>query len=476
MSTPNPPKQDFKRTKIVCTLGPATDNDEVLGKMIDAGMNAARFNLSHGTLDDHFKRLRNVRQIAADRGKSVAAMFDTRGPDMRIGDLETPGVVLSKGNEFILTTKPIMGNDKRVSVNYPGLPGVLHPKDKVFLVDGLIELEVIEISGDEIRCSIVAGGELAPHKGVNTPGITIPLPILTDRDISDLQAGIENGIDYISASFIRSAKDIADIRMSLGGAMVPIIAKIETAQAVANLAEVINAANGAMVARGDLGIEIPPENVPGVQKRIIHTARSMRKPVITATEMLESMVHNPRPTRAEIADVANAVLDGTSAVMLSEESAIGEFPVEAVGIMARTCRAAERDLKFEIPEVGGDGTMSVRSGIAAAAHLLAHDIGASAIVCVTDSGRTAEHFSALKPHQPVLACTPDIRVAQRLALHWGVLPIVIDKQASVETLLSAATNFAKEQSLVKSGDLMVFTGNLSGRGGDTNLLACVKVS
>ena len=466
----------FKRTKIVCTLGPATDDDAILRGMIDGGMDVARLNLSHGKLDEHLARIQRVRRIAGDAGRHVAVMFDTRGPDIRIGDLDAASVKLEKGKEFVLTGHPLVGNAQRASVSYPGLPKLLHPKDSVYLDDGLIELEVIESGTDEVRCRIVAGGTLSPHKGVNVPGKIVPLPILTDADVSDLKTGLNNGIDYIAASFVRTSRDIEDIRSALGGARVRIIAKIETASGIENLGEIIKAVDGLMVARGDLGIEIPPENVPGVQKRIIHASRPMMKPVVTATEMLESMTRNPRPTRAEIADVANAVLDGTSAVMLSQETAIGKYPVQAVEIMARVCRTAEMDLPFDPPLHREPGSKaSLRGGIAHAAYFLAHDIDASAIICITDSGRTAEHFSRLQPCQPVLACTPDAAVARRLALYWGILPIVVDEQESVEALLGRAIDLGKAQGIMRKGDRIVFTGNLSGRGGETNLLASVVV-
>ncbi|MCX6645056.1 MAG: pyruvate kinase, partial [bacterium] len=345
----------------------------------------------------------------------------------------------------------------------------------------LIEMKVVSVDSGNAVCVVVAGGNLKSHKGINVPGKKIPLPILTDEDISNLKTGIgisddeAGGIDYISASFVGSADDVRHIRESIGECDVGIIAKIESAEGVRNLEEIIEAADGVMVARGDLGIEIPPEEVPGVQKRMIRLACDSRKPVITATEMLESMIYEPRPTRAEIADVANAVLDGTSAVMLSAETAAGAYPVEAVRMMAKICRRAEEDLKsytMKTPETGG--FKSVRGGIAHAACQLADDITASAIICVTDTGATAGIISHLKPSQPVLACTGDIRVAQHLSMFWGVMPVVVDEKESVQELLKSAMDLGKSSELIKDGDMVVFTGNLSGRGGETNLLAAVK--
>jgi pyruvate kinase len=465
-----------KRTKIVCTLGPATDDEPILDGIIRAGMDVARLNLSHGVLEDHNKRLRMVRAIAGKVGRHVAVMIDTRGPDIRIGELETPTVELTTGQTFILASKPMKGNSQRVSVTYPGLPALLKAGDRVYLHDGLIELKVIDSNPDETKCEVVSGGILMPRKGVYVPGKSIPLPVLTPADICDLTALIGEGIDYISASFIKTPDDYQTIKSELNNPDVPVIAKLETAEGVANLDDIVGTFDGVMVARGDLGIEIPPENVPGVQKRIIRIAREFHKPVITATEMLESMVENPRPTRAEIGDVANAVLDGTSAVMLSEETAVGKFPVEAVKIMSRVCIQAERDLPFAPASERTDKlSRSLRGGIAHAAYFLARDIDAVAIICVTDSGGTARHFSRLQPSQPVLACAPNERVARRLALYWGIVPIVVDPKRSIEELLDAAISAGKQSGLFAKGDRIVFTGNTSGSGGETNMLVSVMV-
>ena len=468
----------FKRTKIVCTLGPSTDDESILQAMIEGGMNVARLNLSHGSSDDHFRRMDMVRRLAADTGEFVAVMLDTRGPDVRTGELETDSVELTPGNEFTLTTEKIKGNAKRVTVGFAGLANLVKSGDSIYLDDGLIELEVTAIENTDVRCCVVAGGTLREHKGVNIPGRTFPLPVLTDEDIIDLRAGAKRGIDYISASFVNKAEDIETIRREVtadGGPDVPVIAKIESAEGVKNLEAIIEAADGIMVARGDLGIEIPPEEVPGVQKRMIHLCREAGKPVITATEMLESMTHTPRPTRAEITDVANAVLDGTSAVMLSEETAVGDYPLQTVQMMTRICCRAEEDLlttqtqAFEFREAS-----TVRSGIAQAATVLARRINASAIICVTDSGATAAIFSHLRPDQPVLACTADEIVARMLSLYWGVLPVMVDDQESVEALLDRAIELGKSRGFICPGERIVFTGHVSGSTGETNLLATAQ--
>lgn len=466
----------YKRTKIVCTLGPAIDDESILREVIRSGMDVARLNLSHGNISQHLERIKKVRKISSELGKHIAIMMDTRGPDMRIGDLENPPVKLEKGKEVTLTSEQIIGNSNVISVDFPGLLGLLKPGCSVFLHDGLIELQVIESNDSKARCVIIAGGLLSPHKGVNVPGLVAPLPILAESDISDLKKGIKNDIDYISASFVRSAKDIEEIHSKIGSDDIPVIAKIETAQAVENLEEILTKADGVMVARGDLGIEIPPEFVPGVQKKIIKVARSMNKPVITATEMLLSMTTNPRPTRAEIGDIANAVLDGTTAVMLSEETAVGKYPVQAVQFMSKACCSAEKDLTLDsLIEQESGGQMSLRAGIAHAAYLLAHNINASAIICVTDSGKTAGYFSALRPRQPVLACTSDLKVARHLSLYWGIYPILVARRAPVEALISIAVEVGKTSKFLKSGDKIVFTGNLLGRGGETNMLASIEV-
>lgn len=476
MSQMSPNKHLFKRTKIVCTLGPASEDETTLRAMIQGGMNVARLNLSHGTRAEHLTRMSTVRRISEELGEHVAVMIDTRGPDVRVGELETESVELRNGEEFTLTGESVKGTAERVSVTCPDLPSFLGPGDIVFLDDGMIELEVIDASAWEARCRVAAGGTLRPHKGVNCPGKNIPLPILTDEDIADIEVMSDHGVDFLAASFVRTPEDVRKTRTTLRGDSIPIVAKIESALGVENLEAIIRESDGVMVARGDLGVEIPPEEVPGVQKRIIQTALRTRKPVITATEMLESMVHSPRPTRAEIADVANAVLDGTSGVMLSEETAVGAYPVETVRIMARVCRRAERDLVFDPapPRTSAD-QRSVRAGIAHAGCLLARDIDAPAIICVTDSGATAGIFSHYRPPQPVLACTPDPRVARKLSLFWGVLPIVVAEQESVEDLLACAIELGKNRGLIADGDRIVFTGNLSGRGGETNLLASVKI-
>jgi len=471
---------EFKRTKIVCTLGPSTDDLRVLKEMIEAGMNVARLNLSHGTLDEHIERMAKVRNVAAELGTQVALMFDTRGPDVRIGDLESKNFILPVGHELVLDENTETGSAERVGVTHPELLELLKVGDSVFLNDGHMELRVVKCGKGSATCEVVTGGLLKPRKGINIPGKAIPLPVLTDEDIHDLREGIKFGIDYISASFVDSPEDIYFIRGAIGGKDVGIIAKIESAEGVSNLDSIIAAADGIMVARGDLGIEIPPEEVPGVQKRMIRLCREARKPVITATEMLESMTRSPRPTRAEITDVANAVLDGTSAVMLSAETAVGQFPVKVVEMMSRICVRAESDIPaipLELSVIkNSDGGGSVRDGIAHAAIELASDIDAPAIICVTDSGTTAAIFSHLRPSRPVLACTPDERVAQRLSLYWGVLPVVVDENDDVNGLLEQGIAAGRARGIINTGDRIVFTGNLSGHRGETNLLATVEVT
>jgi len=467
---------DFKRTKIVCTIGPASEDEDVIRRMIENGMNVARLNLSHDKLENHLRRLGDIRRIAGELGEHVGVMFDTRGPDIRVGEMENGQAELETDSEFTLTSKPVGGTSERASVSYPGLTGILKPGDAVYLNDGLLELKVVDVGAEEAVCRVVAGGVLKSRKGINVPGKRIPLPVLTESDVEDLREGIKHGIDYISASFVNSPEDISYIRDAIEGSKVPIIAKIESAGAVEKLEGIIDTADALMVARGDLGIEIPPEEVPGVQKRMIRMCRLKRKPVITATEMLESMTRQKRPTRAEITDVANAVLDGTSAVMLSQETAVGMYPVETVAMMSRICCRAEKDLGQVADGIDLilDESDVVREGIADAACHLAEDIKAPAIICVTDSGATAAIFSHMRPSQPVLACTPDACVARMLSLFWGTLPVIVDEQESVEDLLEVAISLGKSRGFISKGDRVVFTGNLSGRVGETNLLATVR--
>ncbi len=487
----------LKRTKIVCTLGPSTDGENVLREMIQSGMNLARLNLSHGTLDEHLGRMKVLRDISQEIGEHVGVMFDTRGPDVRVRKIPGGKVMLNEGDIFVLTGGNIPtveispsgedsgpggntgGSEKFAKVTEPTLIDHLEVGHYVYLDDGLLMLKVESIDGTMARCRVISGGILKSNKGINVPGIHIGLPVLSSQDVSDLRAGIENGMDFVSASFVSSGKDVASIRDSIGDYSVPVIAKIENSRGLANLDSIIEAADGVMVARGDLGIEIPMENVPGVQKRIIRLCREVGKPVITATQMLESMTHSTRPTRAEITDVANAVLDGTSAVMLSGETAAGEYPVESVKVMSRICGRAETDLppmplKLESIRKLGEG-QSIRVGIAHAACDLASVVDAPVIICVTDSGTTAAIFSHFRRSQSILACATDEKVARRLALSWGVIPIIVDTQDTVEAVLESAIEEGKSRGLIESGDNVVFTGNLSGRGGETNLLATVVV-
>ncbi|MGB9662202.1 MAG: pyruvate kinase, partial [Moorellaceae bacterium] len=335
------------KTKIVCTIGPASEQVEVLKRMIRAGMNVARFNFSHGSREEHGARMVAVKQAAAELGTRVALLLDTKGPEIRLGEVEE-GVVLRDGEEVILTTAAIIGNEKRLPVNLPSLPQDVRPGQIILLDDGLVELEVMSVAGEDIRCRIKHGDKISSHKGVNIPGAVISLPALTEQDMEDIEFGLSQGIDFIAASFVRTAKDVLQIRQLLGkyDAKVGVIAKIENRAGIENLEEILEAADGIMVARGDLGVEIPVEEVPLVQKMIIQKCNQAGKPVITATQMLESMIRNPRPTRAEATDIANAIFDGTDAIMLSGETAIGRYPVEAVATMARIARRAESSLPY----------------------------------------------------------------------------------------------------------------------------------
>ncbi|MBC7324267.1 MAG: pyruvate kinase [Moorella sp. (in: Bacteria)] len=464
----------MRHTKIVCTLGPASSRVEIIKGMIRAGMNVARFNFSHGTHAEHGARMAAVRQAAAELGARVALMLDNKGPEIRLGEIRGQ-VTLQDGDEVILTTKPVIGDARRLPVNFAGLPGDVRPGQTILLDDGLIELEVLETGDQEIRCRVRHGDVISSHKGVNIPGAEISLPFLTDQDIEDLEFGLAQGIDFIALSFVRTAADVLVARRELEkrGARIAIIAKIENQAGVKNLEEILQVADGIMVARGDLGVEIPVEEVPLVQKKIIAACNRSGKPVITATQMLESMIHNPRPTRAEASDVANAIFDGTDAIMLSGETAMGRYPVEAVATMARIARRAEKGLPY--------GDLLLKKGLAAertatdaishASCTIAYELGAAAIITPTASGSTARRVAKYRPRAPILATSPNEKVLNQLCLVWGVEPLLVEPSDGTDEMVNAAVAAAILSGQVKQGDLVVITAGVpAGVPGTTNLL------
>jgi pyruvate kinase len=460
-----------RRTKIVATLGPASDSRERLRALLQAGVDAVRFNLSHGTHADHSERAWLVREIAAELGRPIALIADLQGPKLRIGELEEP-VVLRAGDEIT-----VCAEDAATGGELPVAPAVigdvLEPGHDVLIDDGLVRLRVDEVEKGRAKCQVVVGGHVSSHKGVNLPGVPLPIPSLTRKDMDDLEWALETGVDFVALSFVRSPADVRDLRALLeqAGSHAHVIAKIEKAEAVDVLDDILVATDVVMVARGDLGVEIGPAVVPLVQKRIIHRALEFGKTVITATQMLETMVHSPEPTRAEASDVANAILDGTSAVMLSGETAVGEYPVEAVAYMDRIARAVEPSLGYrhEMPDAWDDPTIG--QAMSNAACDLAEALQAKAILVPTFSGRTASAVARLRPRRPIVALTHVDWAMRQLALEWGVTPVHIPETGDVEDLWRLAVDTARDAGIIESGDRVVITaGTAVNIPGSTNVI------
>ncbi|NLK51312.1 MAG: pyruvate kinase [Syntrophomonadaceae bacterium] len=465
----------MRRTKIVCTIGPASQTIEVLEQLILDGMDVARLNFSHGTHEEHLERIKAIRQAMIHTGKRVALMLDTKGPEIRTGNLQTETIILNEGEQITLTTDDVLGDENRLSVSYRGLPQDVKPGNMILIADGLIGLKVLQIKGNDITCEIVNGGEIGSRKNVNVPGVAIRLPGMTQKDVADINFGIDQKIDFIAASFVRRASDILDIRRILEerGADIHVIAKIENQEGVDNLDEIVQVADGVMVARGDLGVEIPTEEVPLVQKLIIDKCNLVGKPVITATQMLESMVRNPRPTRAEASDVANAIFDGTDAIMLSGETAAGKYPVEAVKTMARIARRAEKSVNYrEIIRARRIAYKpSITDAISHATCSITADLGGAAIITATTSGITARTVAKYRPEAPIIATTPSERVAAKLCLIWGVYPVLVEATEGTDRMIEEAIAAGLKAGLVRSGDLVVITAGVpAGVAGSTNLI------
>ena len=467
----------MRKTKIVCTLGPASTDPKVMREMMLAGMNLARFNFSHGTHEEHLEKLNTLRALRDELKLPVATLLDTKGPEIRLRDFEGGKAMLEAGQTFILTNREVMGDQNQVSVTYHELPLDVAPGSRILLDDGLIELKVQEIrDGTDILCTVVNGGKISNHKGVNLPGTKISMPYLSETDIRDIEFGIQENFDFIAASFVRSAQDILDVRNILirnGCRTMKIIAKIENAEGVSNLDQILRAADGIMVARGDLGVEINMEEIPHLQKVMIRKCYQSGKMVITATQMLESMIQNPRPTRAEVNDVANAIYDGTSAIMLSGETAAGKYPVEAVRTMASIAERTESDIDYrqQFRDRGDEGSASITDAISHATCTTAHDLGASAIISVSKSGRTARMVSKYRPGIQIIACTSDVTTYHQLSLSWGVTPVLVGEQKDTDGLFECAVTAALEGGYVKDGDLVVITAGVPvGMSGTTNLL------
>lgn len=471
----------MRKTKIVCTIGPASESLGNLKKLIQAGMNVARLNFSHGDYEEHGARIHNIRQASKEMGKTVAILLDTKGPEIRTRKMKEEPVELIENNMITLTTEDVLGDADRISVTYEDLPRDVEIGSTILIDDGLIGLTVVDIQGTEIKCRIVNGGPVKSNKGVNVPGVKISLPGITEKDANDIIFGIEQGVDFIAASFVRKAADVMEIRELLekhGAPHIQIISKIENQEGVDNLDEILEVSDGLMVARGDLGVEIPPEDVPIVQKFMIKKCNRVGKPVITATMMLDSMQRNPRPTRAEASDVANAVYDGTDAVMLSGETAAGKYPVESVLTMARIAERTEESLEYReiFLRQAQSQQVSVTEAISQAVANSALELDARAILTATESGYTARMVSKYRPKAPIIAVTPSEQTIRRLALVWGVIPIQCPQAGTTDELFDSAVNSAMTAGYASYGDIVVITAGVPvGRTGTTNIIKVHQV-
>lgn len=467
----------MKKTKIVATIGPASESEEVLRQLFLNGLNVCRLNFSHGSHEEHKKRIDTIKKVREELNLPIAIMLDTKGPEIRLGNFKEGTIELEQGDIFTLTTRDILGDETIVSISYKGLPNDVKEGSIILVDDGLVELEVIEIiDNTDIKCRALNGGTLKNHKGVNVPNVEINLPAITQKDIDDILFGIENGVDFIAASFIRKAEDVTEIRRILeenNGHHISIVSKIENQQGVDNLDEIIAFSDGIMVARGDLGVEIEAETMPLVQKEMIRKCNLAGKPVITATQMLDSMIRNPRPTRAEVTDVANAILDGTSAIMLSGETAAGKYPVEAVKTMYKIAVTTEKSLNYTaiLKEKSARAEMTTTHAIGKATCYTAQDLEAAAIITATSSGATSKAISKFRPKAPIIAATTSERVMRKLALEWGVYPVLAPESATTDEVISNSIEAAINSGYVKEGDLVVITAGIPvGLSGSTNLI------
>ena len=466
----------MNKTKIVCTLGPATDDDKILRALMIEGMNVARFNFSHGDYKQHIRNMDRVKQIRGELNLPIATLLDTKGPEIRIGKFKESPVVLEEGQEFVLTTKEIEGNQNKVSISYKALTKDITVGDKILIDDGLIELKVKHITETDIICVVINGGMVSNLKGINVPNVQLSMPFISEKDRQDIIFGIEQGFDFIAASFTRCQEDILQIREILSEYncnSMNIIAKIENMQGVENIDEIIKVSDGIMIARGDMGVEIPIAQVPVIQKMIIRKVYNAGKQVITATQMLDSMMKNPRPTRAEATDVANAIYDGTSAIMLSGETAAGKYPVEALKTMVKIAESAEADINYEDRFKKREALQNkdVTNAISHATCTTAMDLNASAIVTVTKSGKTARMISKYRPSCPIIGCSTYDYVCRQMNLSWGVLPLMIQEEKHTDDLFDHAVAAAENAGYVKSGELAVITAGVPlGISGTTNII------
>lgn len=466
----------MRKTKIVCTIGPASDSPEMIRALLNAGMDVARLNFSHGSYDEHLARIVRLREAAEEMGRNLGILLDIQGPKIRLGRMKNPGGVnLEPGQEYILTVDPYEGDEFKSHVDYKGLNKDLKKGSTVYIDDGLLELRVKEIRGSDVVCEVIVGGELSSRKGISLPGVDVSLPPITSEDADHILFGVAHNVDFVAASFVRKAQHVQAVRdiITEAGGTQMIISKIESDAGLRNIDEIIRASDGIMVARGDLGVEIPPEEVPLVQKMLIRKCNAAGKPVITATQMLDSMIRNPRPTRAEVTDVSNAIFEGTDCVMLSGETAIGKYPVKAVQVMDRIARRIEQVIDYSsiLKEKLSEGRTGVAQAISLAACQATHDLGINVIICSTQSGATARNVSQYRPKATILAMCPNAHVVRQLSLVWGVCPVKVERTTLIEEMIENAVIEAKKRGLAAPGDNVTITAGVSiGKPGGTDLL------
>lgn len=469
-------KTGMRKTKIICTMGPATDDEKVLKKLMQGGMNCARLNFSHGTHEEQKKRADAVKKLREELDLPVALLLDTKGPEIRTGLFKDGKAELKEGQLFTLTTEEIEGDETRCSITYKNLAEDISVGTRLLVDDGLIAMEVVSIKGNDITCKVINGGIVKDKKSVNVPGVTLSMPYMSEKDKADIIFGIENDFDYIAASFVRTCYDVLEIRKILeenGGSDIQIISKIENNQGVENIDEIIKVSDGIMIARGDMGVEIEFKKLPAIQKKLIEKCYRAGKKVITATQMLESMTYNPRPTRAEVSDVANAVYDGTSAVMLSGETAIGSYSVESLKTMASIVESTENDINYlkRFENNHFHTNTSITKAISHSAVTTAHDLGATAIIAVTESGYTPREISSFRPLYPIIATCTNEKIRRKLNLSWGVTPIMCEEKETTDELFDHAVSQALKTGIVKNGDIVVITGGAPlGISGTTNIV------
>lgn len=477
----------MKKTKIICTMGPNEDNREIMMNLAKNGMDIARFNFSHGSHEEQKTRLDQLKSVRDELGLPIAALLDTKGPEIRTGMLkDEKKVTLVEGQEYTLTTRQIVGDENIGHINYAGLPKDVTAGNKILIDDGLIELQVTSVEGTEIHCTVINGGELGQRKGVNVPKVKVKLPALTEKDKEDIWFGIEQGFDFIAASFVRNAGAIIEIKQMLevAGSNIKVIAKIENEEGIENLDSIIEASDGIMVARGDMGVEIPAEQVPFIQKTIIRKCNEACKPVITATQMLDSMIRNPRPTRAEVTDVANAVYDGTDAIMLSGETAMGKYPVEALKMMVQIAEETESHLDYSAyreRRISADNRKSISNAVCFSSVSTAHDLEAQAIIAPTISGFTARLLSKYRPSARIIGLSPSASAVRQMQIYWGVTPCMAKRAESTDILIASSVDLLKNKGVLKSGDVAVVTAGVVNHekrhepAQHTNIMRIVKI-